>query len=375
MFAWQWAMLASIAVWVYKPGITRNPLQGLRFGCKPVYTLVLLVISFSQSALAAEPVPVRTQTLAELAIYPESAAPAVAVSLNDAPITAQVDALVVDVPVRVGDAVKAGAVLVLLACKDFELERVRLQAERQATQARLELAQWQLKQTETLAAQQTLPEEQVQQKRSQLTVLRGDLAAYAARIEMTGRQIAHCTVKAPFAGVATARLIAVGQFATRGTPLIRLLDISRSEVSAQVSSRETPALQKAQALFFEHNGVHYPLRLRTVLPTIHTETGTQEVRLDFIEGKAEPGAAGRILWRDKVMHIAAEFLVKRGEQLGVFTETANSAHFHPLPDAQNGRPAAITLPPDTRIIVSGHYNLNDHAPVKVEANGQNGAKP
>jgi len=345
-------------------------------GKKSLPTLsVWLFIGLCSSIQAAEPVPVRTQTLAELAIYPESAAPAVVVSLNDAPIAAQVDALVVEVPVRVGDAVKAGAVLVQLACQDFELDRTRLQAERQATQARLELAQWQLKHTETLAAQQTLPEEQVQQKRSQLAVLRGDLAAYAARIETTRRQIAHCTVKAPFTGVATARLIAIGQFATRGTPLIRLLDISRSEVSAQVSSRETQALQKAGSLVFEHNGEHYPLRLRTVLPTIHTETGTQEVRLDFIEGKAEPDAAGRLLWHDKVMHIATEFLVKRGELLGVFTEAAGTAHFHPLPDAQNGRPAAIGLASDTRIIVSGHYNLNDNAPVTVEANNQTGGKP
>jgi RND family efflux transporter MFP subunit len=307
MFAWLWVMLASVIGWVDKPGITSNPMLGLRAACNPVYMLALLVIGFSHSTIAEEPVPVRTLKLSELAIYPESAAPAVVVSLNDAPIAAQVDALVLEVPVRVGDAVKAGAMLVQLACTDFELDRARLQAERQATKARLELAQWQLKQAETLAAQQTLPEEQVQQKRSQLAVLRGDLAAHAARIETTGRQIAHCTVKAPFAGVATARLIAAGQFATRGTPLIRLLDISRSEVSAQVSSCETPALQQAEALVFEHNGERYPLRLRTVLPAIHTETGAQEARLDFVEGKAGPGAAGRLQWRGKVMHIAANY--------------------------------------------------------------------
>lgn len=92
---------------------------------------------FCASTPAATPVPVRTQTLAESAIYPESAAPAVVVSLNDAPIAAQLDALVVDVPARVGDTVKAGAILVKLACKDFELEQSRLKAERQAIQARL----------------------------------------------------------------------------------------------------------------------------------------------------------------------------------------------------------------------------------------------
>jgi multidrug efflux pump subunit AcrA (membrane-fusion protein) len=217
-----------------------------------------------------------------------------------------------------------------------------------------------------LAQQQTLPEEQVQEKRSQLAVLRGDLAAHAARIETTERQITHCTVKAPFAGVVTERLIAVGQFASRGAALVRLLDISHPEVSAQVSSRETPALQKAGSLVFEHNGEQYPLHLRTVLPTIHTETGTQEVRLDFIERKAEPGAAGRLLWRDKIMHVPAELLVKRGEQLGVFINQAGIAHFHALTDAQSGRPAAISQPADTQLIVTGQFALNEGAAISLE---------
>jgi multidrug efflux pump subunit AcrA (membrane-fusion protein) len=92
--------------------------------------LVLMFIGLCSSIQAAEPTPVRTQTLAQLAIYPESAAPAVAVSLNNSAVAAQVDALVLDLPVRVGDNVKAGAVLVQLSCRDFELDRARLQAEK-----------------------------------------------------------------------------------------------------------------------------------------------------------------------------------------------------------------------------------------------------
>ncbi|MCK9396377.1 MAG: efflux RND transporter periplasmic adaptor subunit [Methylobacter sp.] len=304
--------------------------------------------------------------MAELAIYPESAAPAVVVSLNDAPISAQVDALVVDVPVRVGDTVKAGAMLVKLACRDFELEQSRLKAERQAIQARLELAQWQLKQAETLAAQQTLPEEQVQEKRSQLAVLRGELAAHGARIEITDRQIAHCTVNAPFPGVVTARLIAVGQFASQGTALVRLLDITRPEVSAQVPSREVGVLSQAKSLTFEHDGKRYPLNLRAVLPTIHTETGTQEVRLDFAGLRSDPGAAGRLIWQDGEPHVPAEYLVQRGGQLGVFIVADGKAHFHALPGSQSGRPAAISLPPETPLIVTGQFGLSDGTDVKAE---------
>jgi RND family efflux transporter MFP subunit len=326
---------------------------------------VWLYIGGFSSTQAAEPVPVRTKALSELAIFPESAASAVVMSLNNSAVASQVDALVLEIPVRVGDSVKTGATLIQLSCRDFELERTRLQAERQGIQAKMDLSQWQLKQAESLAQQQTLPEEQVQEKRSQLAVLRGDLAAHTARIESTKQQISHCTVEAPFAGIVTERLIAVGQFASRGAPVIRLLDISNPEVSAQVSSRETQALLKAESLVFEHNGEHYPLHLHAVLPTIRSETGTQEVRLDFIDRKADTGAAGRLVWRNRTLHIAAEWLVKRDEQLGVFFETDNLAHFHPLPDALNGLPAIITLPTDTRIIVSGQYNLNDNEPVKV----------
>ena len=114
---------------------------------------MLIVI---QPVKAEETPIVSVSPLSKWAIYPETAAPAVVISLNNSPIAAQVDALVVDIPVRVGDSVKAGAVLVQLACQDFELEKSRLQAERQAIQAKFELSQWQLKQAETLAAQQTI---------------------------------------------------------------------------------------------------------------------------------------------------------------------------------------------------------------------------
>jgi RND family efflux transporter MFP subunit len=334
-----------------------------------VYRLLLatfLGLTTLTPALADDPIPVLTQPLYELALYPESTAAAQVISLNDAAIAAQVNALVAEVLVRVGDTVKAGAVLVKLDCKDFELDMVRLKAKGQAVNARLELAQWQLKRSELLASQQTLPVEKVQQRRSELAVLRGDLATHAARIETTQRQIAHCNVKAPFAGVVTARLTAVGQLVSSGTVLVHLLDLSRAEVSAQVASRDITALRDAGELAFEHEGQRYPLKLRAALPTIQTQTGTQEVRLDFVDKRSQPGAAGRLAWQDQTLHIASELLVKRGEQLGVFTEQAGVAHFHSLPDAQNGRPAAIDLSPETPIIVSGQYSLNEGSRVKVQ---------
>ncbi len=330
----------------------------------------LLLITFALTALtpafADDPIPVVTQPLYELALYPESTSAAQVVSLNNSVIAAQVGGLVAEVPVRVGDTVKAGAVLVKLGCKDMELEYEKLKAEHQATQAKLELAQWHLKQSELLASQRTLPMEKVQERRAELAVLRGDLAADMTGIKIAERQMASCLVKAPFAGIVTERSISVGQLVSNGTALVHLLDLGQTEVSAQVASRDIAALRVAGELAFEHEGQRYPLKLRAVLPAIQAQTGTQEVRMDFIGKRGQPGAAGRLVWQNPTLHIASDQLVKRDGQLGVFTEQAGAAHFHPLPDAQNGRPAVIGLSPDTPIIVSGQYGLNEGSRVKVQ---------
>jgi hypothetical protein len=197
-----------------------------------------------------------------------------------------------------------------------------------------------------------------------LAELRGNWAAETAQLEITERQISACTVKAPFDGVVTARLAAVGQFASRGMALLRLLETRQPEVSAQVQSHDSAALRLADGLQFEHDGRHYRLRLRTVLSAIRTETGTQEARLEFIDSPAEPGAAGCLLWHNKQPHLAPERLIKRGEQWGVFVEQAGRAHFHALP-AQQGRPVIAALPPDSRVIVSGQFGLEDGAAVQA----------
>lgn len=137
-------------------------------------------------------------------------------------------------------------------------------------------------------------------------------------------------------------------------------------MSAQVSSREIDVLRRTKSLIFEHDGKRYPLNLRAVLPTIHTETGTQEVRLDFTETLSEPGAAGRLIWREGMPHVPAEYLVQREGRLGVFIIADGKAHFHALLGSQSGRPAMISLPPETQLIVTGQFGLSEGADVKTE---------
>ena len=76
-------------------------------------TTALLAI-LPASALAADPVPVTVQRLGDLLIDKELRAPATVISANRALVTSEVSALIVDVPVDVGDTIREGETLVVL---------------------------------------------------------------------------------------------------------------------------------------------------------------------------------------------------------------------------------------------------------------------
>jgi hypothetical protein len=49
----------------------------------------------------------------------------------------------------------------------------------------------------------------------------------------------------------------------------------------------------------------------------------------------------------------------------VLDESGTRARFHPLPGAQEGRPAALDLPGDTRVVLEGRGRLQDADPVRA----------
>lgn len=320
-------------------------------------------------AWADPPVRVQVRPLREVAFQPELSAPATVVSLNDARIAAEVDGQVAELPVRVGDRVEAGTVLARLDCRDAEIQRTRLRGELHAFEAQAGLAEWRLRQAQTLIAQQSIPEEQVREYQARDAELRGSIEAQRARLAATERQLGQCVVKAPYPALVVERLAAQGQLATRGTPLARLVELGRAEIAAQIQDADIASIRQGDALVFEHGDTRYPVRLRAVLPLIHSETGSREARLEFRDGAAPPGATGRLLWKYPVLRLPADMLVKRGERYGVFVEERGVARFRSLPQARSGQPAPTDLPADARLIVSGHHGLSDGAAVEKLPDG------
>ena len=331
-------------------------------------SLRLILASLLALALpvaAEEAIPVQARPLAELAVHAEYRAPASVVSDNDSRLSAEVAARIVEIPVRVGEVVERGALLARLEAKDHELALAREEAALRALQARMELARYQLDRARSLSRKKVVSEELLTQRESELNGLRAQLDGQQAAVAQARRRLDKTTLRAPFAAVITARLASVGELASPGTPLLRIVDNRHLEVSAPLQARLADSLPRAGQPELVTPLARYPLKLRTITPAFDPVSRTREARLTFTNEAALPGSAGELVWRSTRPALPAELLIRRQGRLGVFVVEEGRAKFVPLPDAEEGRPAAVSLPAQTPIVTLGRFRLQDGDPVAL----------
>jgi RND family efflux transporter MFP subunit len=326
-----------------------------------IYYLVLPLFIFATNVLAAEEaIPVKTAALSELAIYPQRTAPATVVSLNTTRVAAEIPAIIEVLAVRVGDIVEKDQVLVELKCIDYEIEQDGAEARLKSLTARIELAKRRLERTRKLTMKQSVSEELLDERESDLTVLQADRRAAQASLNLTKVHVATCTIKSPFRALVTERTSSVGNYAEVGKTLVKILDLEQLEISAQVYAQDVYQLETSEQLMFQHDDKSYPVILRAILPSINSETRNREIRLLFKNGPALSGAAGKLIWNDKRPHVPGNLIVRRGGALGVFTYTKGKVNFNVLPAAQAGRASPTKIDPTAIIVTEGYYSLNDN---------------
>lgn len=326
-------------------------------GCRLGLALLLLTVLVPVQAA----VPVTTRALGELLSAQEYDAPARVIPENAPALSAELTARIALVAARVGDRVAAGDLLVGLDCRTHVARLAAARATLEDTAARITLASSQLARAQDLKTTSAVSTEVVDQRRTELDSLRAQRVAQQQAIMQAELDVERCEIRAPFVAVVTERHAQLGELASPGTVLLRLVALEHPELSADVREDHAASLEQAAAPRFRYQGRDYPVRLRTVLPVVQERQLTREARLDFAASAAPIGAAGRLIWRAGGQRLPAGYLVRRGATLGVFVlaEDGATARFVPLPEALEGRPAVVDLPPATRLIVDGRERLVD----------------
>ena len=316
--------------------------------------------------MAAQPLAVKSRPLSELVHYPQREAQAQVVSLNLSRLSAQISARIDSILVEPGQRIAKGAVIARLDCRDYRIAAERAQAALESAQARHKLAQMQLQRSTELAAQNFISGDALDAKKTEVDVIAAEVKLNLAQRATARRDVEKCTLRSPFPAIVDARLAQVGELASPGTPLVQLWDSSKLQLSVQVPQALASSLAAAKAPVFVSQRREYPVKLLRISPALNPASRMREARFD-LGGSAPPapGSHGMLRWRDDRPHLAAEYLLNRGGQLGVFVLDGQKARFVPLAEAQEGRPAPVALPPATMLITDGRFALQDGMTVRT----------
>jgi len=337
---------------------TAAPFRSLLTACVAIGALI-------QGAAADESIAVRAVPLEGQLRHIEYSAPASVVALDRPKLATEVDGRIIEVLVDVGDRVSSGDLLARLDCRRYLAQQASATAALERAQAQRRFAAQQLARARDLKRNKNISEELLDQRRRDLDLAEADLDSQRQALTLSGIDVGDCELRAPLDAVVSERQASVGDYATRGKVIVALVATAGLEVSVALRDDQVSGLQNSTKPQFVSNGARYPLRLRSIVPVADTLSRTRVARLVFTGQAADAGTAGRVVWRNRRGLLPAEHLVRRDDQLGVFILRDGRAAFVPIADAQEGRPSAIDLEPQTLLITEGRQRLQHGTEVSL----------
>jgi RND family efflux transporter MFP subunit len=317
--------------------------------------LLLFCLLIAGPAAAA---PAYTVTpLSQLALYPESRTLAQVIPENESRIAAELTARIDAIPVKRGQSVKKGDILVRLDQRQYRLALEQAASQVELLQNRYKLAQLQFEQASKLHQSNFISAQALAQRGTEMAVLGSELKIARQHVAQARLALDKTLLRAPFAGAVKERLASEGELAAPGLPILTLVQQSRNELRAQVPHGDIDQLRAAKQLTFRQAAKTYPVRIVRIAPVLDPQAQTRDVILQA-DTELPSGLAGELIWRSPTPYLPATYLQRRKQQLGVWIEENGKPLFRPLLQAQAGRPVAVPWPADTRIIDAGRFALD-----------------
>lgn len=239
---------------------------------------------------------------------------AVVEAVRQTVLAAQVPGAVVALPVRAGDHVQAGQLLLRLDARAANQNVAAGDAQVKAAQAALAVATQEWQRQQQLFEKRYISQGALERAEAQFKATQAQEQAQLAQAGAALTQAGFHTLKAPYAGIVSELPVTLGDMALPGRPLVTLYDPQALRVSAAVASSALPAaltaaLTPAQVQI-ELDGRLLQPRAVQVLPAADPATHTVTVRADLPAGTAaRPGQFARLVWASEGQGAAARLMV------------------------------------------------------------------
>ncbi len=283
---------------------------------------------------------------------------------RDATLAAPAGGYIERVQVRNGDEVRAGQLLISVDGATHQARLAQTEVELQASQRELDRAR-------TLGEAIAAAQRDSAETRHAAAVAAQRSASLAA---------SRARVRAPFAGQVADIDAEVGEVASPGQPLLRLVMVEKVKVTIAVPDRDVVALSlgmPAQVSTEASAGI-FEGRISHINPAADLETRSFEVEIevDNAERRLLPGMIATVQVREEVasgqLVVPQNWIVTRSDSLGVFVEDDSVARWRPVSLGRVvGNQVVVEegLDPGEVVVVTGHRELVDEELVLVVRRG------
>ncbi|HWD49641.1 MAG TPA: efflux RND transporter periplasmic adaptor subunit [Rhizomicrobium sp.] len=285
--------------------------------------LIATTPSLAQQTPSVPSVGVATAKVVHMA--PKMALPGSVVARNDSHLASEVEGRVSWVA-EVGSAVKQNDVVAKIDSDVIGMQLASDKANVMRLSAQLNYDREQAARMQNLFNQQAIAHSTRDQAVSTRDMDAAALAQAQASLHHSQYQFAHSQIRAPFAGRVAARLINVGEYATVGKDIVRLVELNAMEVSAQIPIDSSRYLHEGMPLTVMVGGKAVPSTLRAIVPVGDIASRTIEVRVTLPDGVAYVGDAAKVLVPESqardVLAVPRDALVLREDNTYIFTVDA-----------------------------------------------------
>lgn len=282
---------------------------------------------------------------------------------DEATVVARTPGVIEQILVEEGDRVSRGQVLARLDTDRLRLELARAKASRDNLEAVH-------KRNESVFQRNLVSREAYERSQFELDAAR---AAY----DLALLSLQESEIRAPFAGMVTARHIKVGNMIQPGTEAFRVTQLDRLQAHLYVPERDLHKLKPGHPVRLQVDA--WPERVFTgqvvrVNPVVDAATGTVKVTAEMTPGQAElkPGMFGRVEITydrfDGVLRVPAAAVLTEDTRHTVFVVSEGRARRRPLTLGvqDDGYYQVLDgLSDGEQIVTTGQSSLRDDARVEI----------
>ena len=311
---------------------------------------------------------ISSASFGSLSFTPKRSAPAKVEAINISKIPAEISAKIIKITVKPGVVVKSGDIIAKLECGDYQARLATATAILNQSQQQLSYEEKELRRAIKVAHKSSLSKSEVERRQTVVNNLKFSIDANKANQTIAKQNVKRCTIAAPFTGLVSNRIANVGEMLAAGAPVVELVQLNHSEVSATISLSNLTSFNNATEFNFVTQGNAYPIKLRTLFNYVANNSSSQKARFVFMDETVTIGSTGRLEWKAPFQHLPAYLLSKRSGKDGVFIERDGIAVFIFVKDAEEGRPFMVDLLDQDKVVIDGRHGLQPNQKLIFKSN-------